>query len=56
MGTQIRVIWPCGQLDFVSWHLIFSAITAVDFPFIYKNVDQFTCTKQKAADNSEVLS
>jgi hypothetical protein len=56
MSSQIRCTWPRGQLDFVQLHIIFSATTAVDFPLIYRNVDQFTCTKQKAPDNSKALS
>jgi len=56
MGAQIHCTWPRVQLEFVRWHLIFSAITAVDFPLIFRNVDQFTFTKQKAPDDSKVLS
>lgn len=56
MGAQIHGTWPRVQLDCVRWHQIFSAIIAVDFPLIYRNVDQFTYTKQKAPDDSKVLS
>lgn len=56
MGAQIRGTWPHGQLDFVRRHLIFSAITAADFPLINKYVDQFTRTKQNTPENSKVLS
>jgi hypothetical protein len=56
MGAKLRGTWPRVQLDFVRWHLIFSAITAVDFPTTYRNVDQFTCTEEKAPDDSKVLS
>jgi len=53
MGAQIRGTWPRVQLDFVRWHLVSSAINAVDFHLIYRNVDQFTCTKQKAPVDSK---
>jgi hypothetical protein len=56
IDAQICGTWPRVQLDFVWWHLIFSAGIAVDFPLIYRNVDQFTCTKQKAPDVGTVLS
>ena len=53
MGAHIHCTWPRVQLDFVWWYLVFSAITAVNFPLINRNVDQFICTKQKAPDDSK---
>jgi len=38
MGAKLRGTWPRVQLDFVQWHLIFSAINAVDFALIHMSI------------------
>jgi len=54
-GCYIMSAWildTCSprELNFVHWHLKFLHV----FPLTYKNVHQFTCIRQKAADNSDV--
>jgi hypothetical protein len=53
-GVQIPGIWSPGQLNFVWWPLILSALITVTFLPIYKNLYQFTRTAHKTPDESEV--